>query len=94
MPAVGGTTAGVVAGPCGTEAVIERYHTAGLRTYYLATRDLNNNDKLDFEYRARIQGEARETYAVQGVPGSPQTNNNLPSPTAPEGYGPAIYKFP
>lgn len=37
------------------------YHRAVLRAYFLATRDANDNNLLDFDYRARTrEGEGRE----------------------------------
>lgn len=39
------------------------YHVLGLRTYYLATRDLNENYNLDFDFRARTrQREGRAEF--------------------------------
>jgi len=43
----------------------ERYHIAALRAFYLATRDLNNNDVLDFHFPARTrENEAAQNYRV------------------------------
>ncbi len=64
------------------------YHILGLRAFYLATRDLNANGLLDFDFRARTQqGEARQEYDFNGR----MVNNNLPSPTMPAGAGPVIW---
>jgi prepilin-type N-terminal cleavage/methylation domain-containing protein len=69
----------------------ECYHIIALRAYFLATRDLNDNNELDFDYDARrSQGEAALEYDVNGVP----VNNRLPSPVAPDGYGPYIFTHP
>ncbi|MEA3366411.1 MAG: hypothetical protein U9Q79_12290, partial [Candidatus Hydrogenedentes bacterium] len=44
------------------------YHVDGLRAYFLATRDANDNGELDFDYRARKHGEgAREAYEQDGL---------------------------
>ena len=71
------------------------YHILGLRAYFLATRDLNANNLLDFDYRARTQqGEARQEYMVQypnsGFSGP--VNNQLPPTTQMrDGAGPVIW---
>ncbi len=66
----------------------DAYHVAALRTYFLATRDLNANGKLDFDYNTRTkEGEGALTYTVNGAP----CDNNLPSAQAPRGAGPWIY---
>ncbi len=58
-----------------------RYHIEALRTYYVLTRDLDENGRLDFDCRARErQGEA-------GIP-----DNSLPDLKAPWGAGPLIFK--
>jgi prepilin-type N-terminal cleavage/methylation domain-containing protein len=67
------------------------YHILAMRTFYLATRDLNNNGQLDFDYQARTgQGEAGLVYSV----GSRSVDNKLPNAEAPDGYGPLIFKHP
>lgn len=67
------------------------YHIMAMRTYFLATRDLNNNGLLDFDFRTRSgQGEASQVYQV----GNRSVDNKLPDPTAPDGYGPLIFKHP
>lgn len=59
------------------------YHVLALRAYFLATRDQNGNDLLDFDYNSRKQGEGKETsYTVPGM-------YLLPDGTA--GQGPVIY---
>ena len=69
-----------------------KYHILGLRTFFLATRDLNNNFTLDFHYEARRKGEASVgQFPVEGT--SYTANNNLPDPRAPLGYGPYIYVY-
>ena len=69
------------------------YHILGLRAFFLATRDLNDNGLLDFHFEARAkQGEAQfdETnpYTVKT---EGDCNNNLPDPANQHGYGPYIY---
>jgi prepilin-type N-terminal cleavage/methylation domain-containing protein len=68
------------------------YHLLGLRTFFLATRDLNNNNALDFHFDARRTGEASVgEYEVSGTDFT--ANNNLPDPIAPIGYGPYIFVY-
>lgn len=63
------------------------YHITMLRAYFLATRDLNANGQLDFDYTARTQsGEGALSYDYKGAP----VNNDLPCAT-PKSYGPWIY---
>ncbi len=65
------------------------YHLAALRTYFLATRDLNANGKLDFDFNTRTkEGEGKLTYKV--APTNQACNNELPCDT-PNGTGPWIY---
>lgn len=59
------------------------YHILALRAYYLATRDLNSNDLLDFDYNARKQGDGKE--ASYDVPGMHLLPDGTPGP------GPVIY---
>jgi len=50
----------------------DRYYVAALRTYFLATRDLNNNGELDFHFQSRTsQAEGRAVYTF---------NNDRPAP--------------
>jgi prepilin-type N-terminal cleavage/methylation domain-containing protein len=45
-----------------------QYHVDALRAYFLATRDANDNGELDFDYRARKQGEGtRAAYDQDGL---------------------------
>lgn len=50
--------------------VEDYYLVLGLRAYYLATRDLNNNQRLDFDFRERSRNregrEERESEFYQG----------------------------
>ena len=74
----------------------EMYHILGLRAYFLATRDLNNNGQPDFHFEARTRGEAKIESTQVTVGGSTvvaQGFNRLPDPRAPLGYGPYIYSF-
>ncbi|MBN2308792.1 MAG: type II secretion system protein [Candidatus Hydrogenedentes bacterium] len=53
-------TFGLLPAPLGGEGE-ELYHILGLRAYFLATRDFNQNGLLDFDFRARVKsGEAKE----------------------------------
>jgi len=84
-----GNTFGLVDDPPFLAKVAPRdaYHIAALRAYFLATRDLNANGKLDFDYSARTrEGEAKMEYSVNNVP----CNNQLPC-SMPNGAGPVIY---
>lgn len=46
----------------------DRFHIAALRAYFLATRDANDNGKLDFDYRTRKLGEGTQgAYAEEGM---------------------------
>ncbi len=82
-------TFGLVDDPPFLAAVPARdaYYLAALRTYFLATRDLNANNKLDFDCDARTkEGEGKLTYTVNNV----ACTNQLPCAT-PNGAGPKIY---
>ncbi|HNR30927.1 MAG TPA: type II secretion system protein [Candidatus Hydrogenedentes bacterium] len=75
----------------------DMYHIIGMRAYFVATRDLDDNGKLDFHFEDRRTGEARgtDTYQII-VDGSTVTvplGNLLPDRRAPNGYGPYIYKY-
>ncbi len=52
----GNSTGGVVAKPTGNEATGTVNHVCALRTYYLATRDANDNGLADFDFRSRSYG--------------------------------------
>jgi prepilin-type N-terminal cleavage/methylation domain-containing protein len=43
------------------EDILDAYHILGLRAYFLATRDINNNGKLDFDFRARTRQNENST---------------------------------
>ena len=84
-----GSTFGLVDDPPFLNQVPERdwYHVAALRAYFLATRDLNANGKLDFDFNARTkEGEAKAEYQVNGR----DCNNQLPCDT-PNAAGPVIF---
>ena len=66
------------------------YHLAALRTYFLASRDLNQDGILDFDYEQSASQRKLE-YSVSTPSGAFQANNLLPSPTMPAGYGPRIF---
>ena len=87
----GGSTFGLTDDPPFKASVNPRnlYHLAALRTYFLATRDLNANGKLDFDFNTRTkEGEGKLTYTV--APTNKQCDNNLPCDT-PANAGPWIY---
>ncbi|MEX2015840.1 MAG: type II secretion system protein [Candidatus Hydrogenedentales bacterium] len=58
-----------------------RYHVMALMAYFMATRDIDNNGALDFDFLARTRGGE----------GEPQYNN-LPDPRNSRGAGPVIFK--
>jgi len=74
---------------------LDLYHIAALRTYFLATRDLNVNGELDFDFVARTKrGEGSvEPYSVKTNRGTFTTDNDLPDPKMPRGQGPWIYVY-
>ena len=80
----GGTGPG---GRVGDETSDEIFHVRALRAYFLATRDLNDNMILDFEYNARTkESEGGEIYAVNGV----EVSNELLPDGSPL-HGPLIH---
>jgi prepilin-type N-terminal cleavage/methylation domain-containing protein len=79
-----GSTCGLLADTLGGEG-LDPYRILGLRTYFLATRDYNDNDKLDFDYVARSQqGENEDAYDA-----GEEALAKMPSGTAEP--GPLIY---
>ncbi len=95
-----GSTFGVVPEPLGTESARDLYHITLLRAAFLATRDLNGNGLLDFDFEARtISDEGAQTYTVNGVdiqsslPFPEAPTNQLPDPTMPNNAGPMIHSF-
>lgn len=80
-----GSTAGVLPEPLGTEPPEALYHMLGLRAFFLATRDANQNGVLDFDFRARTRQD--EQQALAGMPGN---LGFLPDGTM--GAGPLITK--
>lgn len=58
---------GILPGPLpgqGPTDLLDAYHIMGLRAYFLATRDINTNGKLDFDFKARTQqGEDSTAFA-------------------------------
>ncbi len=85
----------------------DRYHVAGLRSYYLATRDINGNGIPDLTYQGRVT-EGDEASAVSDVAVSPLMQNffqsrvsnydpaaifpnSLPDPQRFNGFGPWVY---
>ncbi len=61
----GGSTGGITRNADMFDLVVQ-YHVDALRAYFLATRDANNNGLLDFDYRARRQGEGTAAAYPQG----------------------------
>lgn len=95
----GGSTFGLLPDPIGTESARDFYYITAMRAYFLATRDLNDNGELDFDFTARSErGEAKfdrdHPYMVNLESGQRPCNNQLPDPKAPNGYGPYIFKHP
>jgi len=89
-------TYGVLANsPVGSEGRLDVYHIAALRTFFLATRDLNQDQLLDFDFEARTTKGAGsvEPYQVSTKKGSFVTDNDLPSKEMPRGQGPWIYVY-
>ena len=90
----GGSTFGLLPQPLNVPAETadnarDLYHILGLRAYFMATRDLNANGVLDFDYRARTQlREAGPEIAYEF--GGQTVQNELPCDT-PFNYGPYIY---
>ncbi len=41
--------------------ILDAYHILGLRAYFLATRDINRNNQLDFDFRARTRQNENST---------------------------------
>lgn len=70
----------------------EAYHILALRAYYLANRDLNDNDKKDFDFRDRKSGEGSVgSYTVNLKNGQFTADNSLPTGLMPAGYGPVLF---
>ena len=54
----------------------ERYHVEALRAYFLATRDMNNNQKFDYDFYERTrEKEGAQKYTYKGSP----ITNELPA---------------
>lgn len=82
---------GVLADPPQGAPAAYAYHIAALRTYFLATRDLDNDGALDFDFDS-ANTQRTSTYTVTLKNGQTyQADNLLPSATAPAGYGPKIF---
>lgn len=73
------------------------YHILGLRAYYMATRDLDGNDRLDFHYEDRRLGEDKDGQPYQIVVNNATVTvpmgNLMPDRRAPNGYGPYLYSY-
>src|SRR5690606_2178628 len=86
-----GSTFGVVPDPpSGNYDPQFTYYVAALRAYYLATRDLNDNGQLDFDFRARTQQGEGELVAQIGAA---TVGNQLPDPANANNAGPIIEVF-
>lgn len=84
-------TFGVLAEPPTGAPPAYAFHIAALRTYFLATRDLNQDGVLDLDYDPQnIQRKLEYTISPANTT-SYQVNNLLPSVTQPAGYGPRIF---
>ncbi len=105
----GGSTFGLTDDPPFINSIPmeDRYHVAALRTYYLATRDINGNGIPDLSYQGRVL-EGDEASAVSDVAVSPAMENyyrsidsgfdvsklfpnSLPDIERFNGYGPWVY---
>ncbi len=63
--------------------ILDAYHILGLRAYYLASRDFNRNNQLDFDFRARTrQNENASAFDDPAL-------GNMPDGTGAQ--GPMIY---
>ncbi len=63
-----GQTGGITANAPAVADARLQYHIDVLRAYFLATRDANENRLLDFDYRARKQGEGTAAaYSQDGL---------------------------
>lgn len=75
----------------------DAYHILGLRAYYLATRDLDGNDRKDFHYEDRRLGEDKDGLPYQIVVNNTTVTvplgNLMPDRRAPNGYGPYVYSY-
>lgn len=72
------------------------YHIIGMRAYFLATRDLDGDDKLDFSYEDRKSaGSTGEPYqiVVNNQQVTVPLGNLMPDRKAPNGLGPFIYVY-
>jgi prepilin-type N-terminal cleavage/methylation domain-containing protein len=93
----GGSTFGILPEPLGVASESagnyrDLYHITALRAYFMATRDLNANGELDFDFRARAQRREAGPETAYDFAGK-TLQNELPDPTMPFGYGPYIYVF-
>ncbi len=82
---------GILADPPENAPATFAYHIAALRTYFLATRDLDNDGALDFDF-SNATSQRSKTYTVTLANGQTYPADNLlPSATAPAGFGPKIF---
>lgn len=82
---------GIIGNPPQGAPAAYAYHIAALRTYFLATRDLDGDGSLDFDFLVSNEQRGKQ-YTVTPTSGTPYAVDNLlPSPTKPAGYGPRIF---
>lgn len=84
-------TFGVLAEPPSGAPAAYAFQIAAIRTYFLATRDLNQDGVLDLDYDPQNLQRKLEYTISPANSASYQVNNLLPSPTQPAGYGPRIF---
>ncbi len=91
------STSGVVAGSdISGLPPHDLYHIAALRTYWLATRDLNESGVPDFDHEGRARGEEVNFLSYQGkgiddIIGTATDPFIVRLPDGTAGYGPLIY---
>ena len=89
-----GTTGGILADVFNVDDP-SAYHLSALRAYYLATRDINDNGLLDFDFEAMTSGEGKiNSYSAVIAKHGFDTNNEAEQinrlPNGQPIYGPLI----
>ena len=80
----------ILCDPLGSEDPRDVYHITGLRSYFLATRDANADNRLDYDYDQRRQGFGANAAGYANIdPGDTAQLYTLPDGT--NGAGPMIY---
>ena len=85
--------------PISLTNLTEVYHVRALRAFFLAERDLNQNNEADFHFDARSKRKEGSfgrdiPYPVNrrgDVEGAGETDNALPDREYPDGYGPWLH---